>query len=581
MKNPIRGIFEISSLILRSFKAAPDVFISYRRNDAAANAELIHDRLVNAIGKSYVFLDNEDMHPGVDFKKTIEKRLSSSQVVLAVVGPEWLTVTDKEGHRRLADPGDFVRRELEGALTRGDDVQLIPVLVHGASMPTENELPASLAAFTNRSNHIIRDTHIDEDIGTLIASILRIPVDPSLKPQRFRRRKILAAVSITVLTFVAAWTEVGGFFELDARLENHILALADILQPASPSEKISLIGIKTKDGETFDKSWRPKHARLINTLANLGAEAIVFDISMDEPSDHDKALVDAVKAAQRNGTAVIIGTEKGISAKPALRDAFAGAGVLCVGGPRKLSYTTLVPVAVKSGETYFASITALSKLHGGKIEKIDFDQRQIFARDSKGDLQIIAFSRHEKLTDSPGCPPLREGDTVAQLIVRFSPLEVLRDPSRRLPYQAFFDGTSIPADRFKGKIVLVGRENDEEDIFTVNYRFKNERRPGFEVHADVLQTLLQGIAFRPLGQWGQLQVMVVMATLGQIPMLLTLFRFASFRRFYGLLILALYITVSVAVVIEYRILLNSFYHVSAFLLTYWASIRIARRLQLW
>ena len=580
MKNPIRGIFDISSLILRSFKAAPDVFISYRRNDAAANAELIHDRLVKAIGKSHVFHD-QDIPDGEDFKKTIEKRLSSSQVVLAVVGPEWLTVTDKEGNRRLADPSDFVRRELEGALKRGDDVQLIPVLVHGASMPTENELPASLAAFTNRSNHIIRDTHIVEDIGTLIASILRIPVDLSPKPRWFRRRKILAAVSITALTFFAAWVELGGLLGLDARVENHILALADIIQPATPSEKISLIGIKTKDGETFDKSWRPKHARLITTLADLGAAVIVFDISMDEPSEHDKALVDAVKSAQRKGTAVIIGTQQGISANPAFRDAFAGAGLLCVGGPSELSYATLVPLAVKSGEAYLASITALSKLHGGKIEKIDFDQRQIFARDSKGGLQTIAFSRHEKLTYSPDCRPLQNGDTVAQLIVRFSPLEVLRHPSRRLPYQAFFDGTSISGDRFKGKIVVIGIDNDREDIRTVNYRFKNERRHGFEVHADVLETLLQEITFRPLGQWGQFQVMVVMAALGQIPMLLTLFRFASFRRFYGLLILILYITVSVAVVIEYRILLNTLYHVSAFLLTFWATIRIARRLQLW
>ena len=176
---------------------------------------------------------------------------------------------------------------------------------------------------------------------------------------------------------------------------------------------------------------------------------------------------------------------------------------------------------------------------------------------------------------------MREGDTVAQLIVRFSPLEALRDPSRRLSYQAFFDGTSFSDDRFKGKIVLVGIDNDREDIRAVRYRFKTELRHGFEVHADVLETLLQGTTFRPLGQWEQFQVMVLMAAFGQIPMLLKLFRLASVRRFYPVLILAVYLTVSIAVVIEYSVLLNTFYHVSAFLLTYWASIRIARRLQLW
>ena len=583
MQNPIRGIFEISSLILRSFKSAPDVFINYRRTDSASAADSlrIYDQLVKAIGKSHVFHD-KNIREGENFHETIEKKLHTCQVLLALVGPEWLTVTDNEGHRRLDDPvNDYVRRELEATLERGDDVRLIPVLVHGARMPKGSEMPTSLAAFAKRNAHEVRDTHFDEDIGTLIASILGIPVDPSLIPRRFRRQKILAAVLIAILMFFAVWVELAGWLALDARVENYILALADIIHPATRSEKISLIGIKTKDGETFDKSWRPKHARLIKTLANAGAAAIVFDISMDEKSDDDEALIDAVKAAQRKGTAVIIGTEKGISANPAFRDTFAGVGLLCVGGPRELSYATLVPLAVKRGEAYLASITALYKLHGRKIVEIDFDQRQISALDSNGRLQKIAFSRHEELPNSPDCPALNKGDTVAQLIVRFSPLEVLRDPSRRLPYQAFFDGTSIPSDRFKGKIVVVGIENDREDILNVNYRFKNERRHGFEVHADVLETLLQEITFRPWGQWRQFVVMGILAILGQIPMSLTLFRFASFRRFYGLIILALYLTVSVAVAIEYGILLNTIYHVIAFLLTYLVSIHIARRLQLW
>jgi CHASE2 domain-containing sensor protein len=320
---------------------------------------------------------------------------------------------------------------------------------------------------------------------------------------------------------------------------------------------------------------------LIERLANANAAAIVFDIHMDEPSEYDQELVDAVRAAQHKGTAIIIGAAEEISENPAFRNVFAGIGLLCIGRPRELSYATLVPLAVKRGEEYLASIALLSDLRGGKIGTIDFERKQLLASDSQGRVRGIDFSRYEELSSAQRCKSLRKGDTVAQTIVRFSPLDALRDPSRRVRYESFFDGSTISLEQFANKkIIVVGSEVGEDPV-SVRYRFRNEDRFGFEVHADVLGMLLQRITFRPLDRWEQFQIMVGMAILGQMPMLLKLFARVSFRRFYCLVILMLYMVVSVAVAVKYQILLNALYQVGAFLLTFGASTRIARRLQLW
>src|SRR5262245_22919065 len=99
------------------------VFISYRREDTEATAGRIYDALEPHIGKDSVFMDVETIPPGIDFRKYINDAVSQCDAFLALIGSKWLRVR-KIGRRRLEDPNDFVRIEIEAALKR--DIPVIP-----------------------------------------------------------------------------------------------------------------------------------------------------------------------------------------------------------------------------------------------------------------------------------------------------------------------------------------------------------------------------------------------------------------------------------------------------------------------
>jgi WD40 repeat protein len=127
---------------------ASRVFVSYRREDAAYPAGWLFDRLVDHFGEGRVFRDVDSIELGDDFVERIMSAVGSCAVLLTVIGARWLTVTGKGGQRRLDDPEDFVRVEIEAAFARG--VRVIPVLVDGAQMPQVTELPVSLGSLAHR-----------------------------------------------------------------------------------------------------------------------------------------------------------------------------------------------------------------------------------------------------------------------------------------------------------------------------------------------------------------------------------------------------------------------------------------------
>ena len=125
------------------------LFISYRRSDAEGEAGRLYDDVVRLFGSGAVFMDVSDIHPGKDFRQVLTDNVSKCAVLLAIIGPNWTSVTDASGARRLDQPNDFVRLEVAAALARGIDV--IPVLVHGARMPTAAELPPDLQNLAYRN----------------------------------------------------------------------------------------------------------------------------------------------------------------------------------------------------------------------------------------------------------------------------------------------------------------------------------------------------------------------------------------------------------------------------------------------
>jgi TIR domain len=157
------------------------IFVSYRRQDSGHLAGRLYDRLADRFGGGQVFMDVDTIEPGTDFAEEITRAVAACKVLLAVIGPGWLTATDEQDRRRLDNPGDFVRLEIEAALARG--VRVIPVLADGAVMPGQHDLPESLAALARRNALFIRHESFRSDAGRLIAAIERVlAADPAVPP---------------------------------------------------------------------------------------------------------------------------------------------------------------------------------------------------------------------------------------------------------------------------------------------------------------------------------------------------------------------------------------------------------------
>jgi hypothetical protein len=151
-------------------RAATDsIFISYRRQDSADVTGRIYDRLIQRFDRKQVFKDVDSIPLGVDFRAHLGDVVGRCSIVLAVIGPQWLSAAGPTG-RRLDDIGDFVRIEIEAALAR--NISVIPVLVGGVELPAEMDLPASLAALTYRNGIAVRpDPDFHRDMDRLIAGL--------------------------------------------------------------------------------------------------------------------------------------------------------------------------------------------------------------------------------------------------------------------------------------------------------------------------------------------------------------------------------------------------------------------------
>jgi sulfatase modifying factor 1 len=122
------------------------IFISYRRDETAAQARAIWERLSRDLGHEQVFMDVAAIPAGRNFKKHIDSQLADCRLMLVVIGPQWASLPDKSGRPRLHAGNDFVRYEVAAGIA-GAEVErltLVPVLIDDAPMPSEDELPDDL-----------------------------------------------------------------------------------------------------------------------------------------------------------------------------------------------------------------------------------------------------------------------------------------------------------------------------------------------------------------------------------------------------------------------------------------------------
>jgi hypothetical protein len=179
----------------------PGVFISYRRQDSAGHAGRLFDRLQGRLGRERVFMDVTGIDAGVDFVHTIEQAVGSCEVLLAVIGPEWLTSAGANG-RRLDDPGDFVRIEISAALQR--NVRVVPVLIGGASLPHAHELPDALAPLVRRQAVELRDARWDSDTADLVAALEK-QIGTGSPPSRLAVPRTVVLASVALAIAIAVW----------------------------------------------------------------------------------------------------------------------------------------------------------------------------------------------------------------------------------------------------------------------------------------------------------------------------------------------------------------------------------------
>jgi hypothetical protein len=154
------------------------VFISYRREQAAAHAGRIYDRLCDAFGQDAVFMDVGSIGLGLDFGRVLDDAVSSCVVMLVLIGPDWAELRDERG-RRLDDPNDFVRQEVEAGLRR--EIPVVPVLLSGAALPRSEELPKGMQPLVGRQHLRLLDETFRSQAQALVEELRPLVAPGSLE----------------------------------------------------------------------------------------------------------------------------------------------------------------------------------------------------------------------------------------------------------------------------------------------------------------------------------------------------------------------------------------------------------------
>jgi len=145
------------------------IFINYRRDDTQGVAGRLFDYLSLKYSRRELFMDVDAMKPGFDFAKQLDTQVSQCHVLLAVIGPHWLEARDQSGKRRLDNEKDSVRLELASALKR--DIAVIPVLVEGTPMPSEDSLSDDLKPLARRHALELRHTRFNADADAIVHAL--------------------------------------------------------------------------------------------------------------------------------------------------------------------------------------------------------------------------------------------------------------------------------------------------------------------------------------------------------------------------------------------------------------------------
>jgi hypothetical protein len=258
------------------------VFISYRREDSSGYAGRLFDILSTHFGRENIYMDLDTIRGGDNFETVIEEKISQCDVLLAVIGERWLTITGVNGSRRLDMADDFVRLEIAKALERG--VRVIPVLVGGATMPHQDDLPNDLRPLSFHQAMDLRDAHFHADAEQLMDELNKTVPSIKSRPRKLKSNRLALAVSSVLAVAVI----VGG-----------ILVFRQ-MKPAIPSAQ-AVNPIATDKSESPEKGSADVNGKWKATVKYDWPGAI-----------YDETFNFEVAGSELSGTASLLGVDRGI-----------------------------------------------------------------------------------------------------------------------------------------------------------------------------------------------------------------------------------------------------------------------------
>lgn len=167
------------------------IFINYRTGDEDFVSPLLDTELCKRFGEENVFRDSRSIKPGLDFREVLWRSLARSTVLLVVIGPRWLTVTEN-GKRKIDAPDDYVREEI--ALALKINMRVIPILVGNTRLPAKKDLPKSIQGLSSRQYLRLSSRGAKHDLAGLVSQVAEIldggevrpepPSEPETEPEK-------------------------------------------------------------------------------------------------------------------------------------------------------------------------------------------------------------------------------------------------------------------------------------------------------------------------------------------------------------------------------------------------------------
>jgi len=572
-----------------------NLFISYRRADASGSAGRLFDWLTRQFGRRRVFLDTDKIAAGDRFPEVLAQRIANADVVLAVIGPQWLTIANQDG-RRLDQVNDYVRIEIATALKSGKRV--VPVLVGGADMPDPEAMPAALKALADRHAIVLRDAFFEQDFDLLVDDLLgrqrgyaRTELDRLQRLLQAIKVSSLLVPSLAVLVLLGLWLGLLDEFALDTGASSHLLTLANQISTPPSDPGVLLVTIDPASEQRLRRpfgsspAWRLDHARLIDRAAAAGARAVVFDLYFERPTSADATLAKAALRARASParTRVVFGVRRLQDDQPhlipTLREA-ADWGSLCLRRPFG-HYSYSAPIAVlgdrRRGSGWIAAHSPALSLaaQGGVLRAVDPTRRTILTADAaETQERAPRFSQVRRIRGSWGnCGTLAAGDDVAMLMLQPASDDYWQQPARRVSYADAVQGDDLSGLVLHNRIVLVGVTLPGQDQYPVVSGFSRRQLFGVELHADAIAALRNGREIvTPSVNHGAI-ILVLMAGAGAIAgfLIAPWWRGRRGLALGGLAIAYLLIALGLA---SQGLLLNLVYDATAFMLAYAAMHRL-------